>query len=61
MCGFNGANPRFAMAYNIPAAVYILKGKFDRSRDDVDKERDLGYPAFLEFFKSLQEASGTKR
>jgi hypothetical protein len=49
------------MAYNIPAAVYILKGKFDRSRDDVDKERDLGYPAFLEFFKSLQEASGTKR
>jgi hypothetical protein len=37
-----------------------VKGGFDRSRDDVDKTQDMGYPAFIAFLKALREASAKK-
>ena len=54
----NQIESRDAEVYNNPGRAYYLKGKYDKSLEDIKKAQDLGYnipPKFIEDLRKISE------
>ncbi len=54
-------NPKFVAAYNNRAIVYFLMKEYDKSWEDVNKAKALGYKSHPEFLAELRKASGRQK
>jgi len=51
-------NPRFAEAYYNRGIAYYYKKEYDKSLEDVEKAKKLGYQTSPKFIETLRKASG---
>jgi tetratricopeptide (TPR) repeat protein len=50
--------PKYAEAYVSRGRGYYFRGEFDKSWEDIERAKDLGYKIPAEFLDDLRRASG---